>query len=155
MFFIKKLQKKNARNEQLFNKCFKINLKSHHLILFYFEEFRKAVSSYGLSYVVIIQYVVCYAQLENYDIFFIYVIILHVQKHDVYIIHIYWILLYVLLTPLQTQDIAIRCIQKNVRKFMGVRGWPWWRLLIKITPMLNVHRTEDMLKSKLVSSYIT
>ena len=69
MFFIKKLQKKNARNEQLFNKCFKINLKSHHLILFYFEEFRKAVSSYGLSYVVIIQYVVCYAQSENYDIF--------------------------------------------------------------------------------------
>merc|ERR1719412_3191348 len=50
---------------------------------------------------------------------------------------------------LKTQDIAIRCIQKNVRKFMGVRGWPWWRLLIKITPMLNVHRTEDMLKSKL------
>merc|ERR1712038_1875218 len=50
---------------------------------------------------------------------------------------------------LQTQHIAICCIQKNVRKFMGVRGWPWWRLLIKITPMLNVHRTEDMLKSKM------
>merc|ERR1719412_2440495 len=49
---------------------------------------------------------------------------------------------------LKTQDIAIRCIQKNVRKFMGVRGWPWWRLLIKITPMLNVHPTEDMLKSR-------
>ena len=52
---------------------------------------------------------------------------------------------------LQTQDIAIRCIQKNVRKFMGVRGWPWWRLLIKITPMLNVHRTENQLKSQTVS----
>ena len=38
-----------------------------------------------------------------------------------------------LLFCLQTQDIAIRCIQKNVRKFMGVRGWPWWRLLIKVT----------------------
>ena len=37
---------------------------------------------------------------------------------------------------------------------MGVRGWPWWRLLIKITPMLNVHRTEDMLKSKLVRNLI-
>merc|ERR1719412_3382751 len=49
---------------------------------------------------------------------------------------------------LKTQDIAIRCIQKNVRKFMGVRGWPWWRLLIKITPMLNVHPTEDMLRSR-------
>merc|ERR1712037_588668 len=49
---------------------------------------------------------------------------------------------------LKTQDIAIRCIQKNVRKFMGVRGWPWWRLLIKITPMLNVHRTENQLKTQ-------
>merc|ERR1712025_1466425 len=49
---------------------------------------------------------------------------------------------------LKTQDIAIRCIQKNVRKFMGVRGWPWWRLLIKVTPMLNVHRTENQLKSQ-------
>merc|ERR1712038_1779080 len=52
------------------------------------------------------------------------------------------------LQKLKTQDIAIRCIQKNVRKFMGVREWPWWRLLIKITPMLNVHRTENQLKSQ-------
>ena len=49
---------------------------------------------------------------------------------------------------LKTQDIAIRCIQKNVRKFMGVRGWPWWRLLIKVTPLLNVHRTEEQLKAR-------
>ncbi|XP_059090834.1 unconventional myosin-XVIIIa-like isoform X2 [Tigriopus californicus] len=48
----------------------------------------------------------------------------------------------------KTQDIAIRCIQKNVRKFMGVRDWPWWRLLVKLTPLLNVHRTEDQLKSR-------
>jgi hypothetical protein len=34
---------------------------------------------------------------------------------------------------------------------MGVRGWPWWRLLIKITPMLNVHRTENQLKTQTVS----
>ena len=52
----------------------------------------------------------------------------------------------------QTQDIAIRCIQKNVRKFMGVRNWPWWRLLVRLTPMLNVHRTEDQLKSRTVIS---
>ena len=50
----------------------------------------------------------------------------------------------------QTQDIAIRCIQKNVRKFMGVREWQWWRLLVKLTPMLNVNRTEDQLKSRTV-----
>merc|ERR1712038_1527283 len=52
------------------------------------------------------------------------------------------------LQKLKTQHIAICCIQKNVRKFMGVRGWPWWRLLIKITPMLNVHRTENALKTQ-------
>jgi len=33
---------------------------------------------------------------------------------------------------------------------MGVREWPWWRLLIKITPMLNVHRTEDQLRLRSV-----
>ena len=46
----------------------------------------------------------------------------------------------------------MRCIQKNVRKFVGVRDWQWWRLLVRITPMLNVHRTEDQLKSRTVSS---
>ncbi len=45
----------------------------------------------------------------------------------------------------------MRCIQKNVRKFVGVRDWQWWRLLVRITPMLNVHRTEDQLKSRTVS----
>ena len=48
----------------------------------------------------------------------------------------------------RTQDIAMRCIQKNVRKFMGVRGWPWWRLLVKVTPLLNVHRTEEQLQAR-------
>lgn len=52
---------------------------------------------------------------------------------------------------LQTQDIAIRCIQKNIRKFMGVRDWQWWRLLVRLTPMLNVHRTENELKARTVS----
>jgi hypothetical protein len=34
---------------------------------------------------------------------------------------------------------------------MGVREWPWWRLLVKLTPLLNVNRTEDQLKSRTVS----
>ena len=42
MFFIKKLQKKNARNEQLFNKRFKIHLKLP--ILYRFEEFAKLLA---------------------------------------------------------------------------------------------------------------
>lgn len=46
------------------------------------------------------------------------------------------------------QDVAVRCIQKNVRKFLLVRDWPWWRLLVRVTPLLNVHRTEEKLKIK-------
>ncbi|VVC24577.1 Hypothetical protein CINCED_3A021796 [Cinara cedri] len=48
----------------------------------------------------------------------------------------------------KVNDIAIRCIQRNVKKFMVVRDWPWWRLLVRITPLLNVHRTEFELKQK-------
>lgn len=49
------------------------------------------------------------------------------------------------------QDLAVRCIQRNVRKFMSVRDWPWWRLLVRVTPLLNVHRTEEELRAKAVS----
>ncbi|XP_065201687.1 unconventional myosin-XVIIIa isoform X3 [Planococcus citri] len=52
------------------------------------------------------------------------------------------------LAKLKIEDVAIRCIQRNVRKFMLVRDWPWWRLLVRITPLLNVHRTEQELKTK-------
>lgn len=51
----------------------------------------------------------------------------------------------------QLQDLAVRCIQRNVRKLMSVREWPWWRLYVKIAPLLNVHRTEDQLKARQVS----
>ena len=40
----------------------------------------------------------------------------------------------------------MRCIQRNVRAFLAVRDWPWWRLLVRVTPLLNVHRTEEQLK---------
>jgi len=40
----------------------------------------------------------------------------------------------------------VRCIQRNVRAFMQVRDWPWWRLLVRVTPLLNVHRTEEQLQ---------
>lgn len=49
------------------------------------------------------------------------------------------------------QDLAVRCIQRNVRRFVAVRDWPWWRLLVRVTPLLNVHRTEEELQRKTVS----
>ncbi|KAK0175999.1 hypothetical protein PV328_000180 [Microctonus aethiopoides] len=52
------------------------------------------------------------------------------------------------LNTLKLQDIAVRCIQRNVRKLMSVREWPWWRLYVKVAPLLNVQRTEDQLKAR-------
>lgn len=50
------------------------------------------------------------------------------------------------LSQRRVQELAVRCIQRNVRAFMTVRDWPWWRLLVRVTPLLNVHRTEEQLK---------
>lgn len=47
---------------------------------------------------------------------------------------------------LRTQHTAARCLQRNVRAFLAVRDWPWWRLLVRVTPLLAVHRTEHRLK---------
>lgn len=52
----------------------------------------------------------------------------------------------------QVQAMALCCIQRNVRRFLEIRSWPWWRLFVKIAPVLNVHRTEEQLKSTLVSA---
>ncbi|XP_075542918.1 unconventional myosin-XVIIIa-like isoform X1 [Dermacentor variabilis] len=46
----------------------------------------------------------------------------------------------------KVQELAICCIQRNVRKFLEIRDWPWWRLFIKIAPVLNVQRTEQELR---------
>ncbi|XP_017118795.1 unconventional myosin-XVIIIa isoform X4 [Drosophila elegans] len=47
----------------------------------------------------------------------------------------------------RVQELAVRCIQRNVKAFLTVRDWPWWRLLVRVTPLLNVHRTEEQLKT--------
>lgn len=44
------------------------------------------------------------------------------------------------------QIVAVRVLQRNIRIFLSVRDWPWWRLLARISPLLNVKRTEELLK---------
>lgn len=46
----------------------------------------------------------------------------------------------------RVQELAVKCIQRNVRAFMQVRDWPWWRLLVRVSPLLAVNRTEEQLK---------
>lgn len=52
------------------------------------------------------------------------------------------------LEKLKVQHTAIRCIQRNVRKYIQIREWEWWKLYTKVKPILNVHRTEEELKEK-------
>uniref|UniRef100_W5MAQ5 Myosin-16 n=1 Tax=Lepisosteus oculatus TaxID=7918 RepID=W5MAQ5_LEPOC len=44
--------------------------------------------------------------------------------------------------------IALIAIQRNVRKFLQLRYWGWWKLYNKVKPLLNVARQEDEMKAK-------
>ncbi|XP_077336512.1 unconventional myosin-XVIIIa isoform X15 [Lithobates pipiens] len=46
------------------------------------------------------------------------------------------------------QQLAIRCIQKNIKKNKGVKGWPWWKLISTVRPLIQVQLTEDQIRGK-------
>ncbi|KAG7316964.1 hypothetical protein KOW79_019262 [Hemibagrus wyckioides] len=44
--------------------------------------------------------------------------------------------------------IGLIAIQRNVRKFLQLRFWGWWKLYTKVKPLLHVARQEEELKAK-------
>ncbi|KPP61885.1 myosin-7-like, partial [Scleropages formosus] len=44
--------------------------------------------------------------------------------------------------------IALIALQRNVRKFLQLRYWGWWKLYTRVKPLLNVARQEDEMKAK-------
>ncbi|XP_061074439.1 unconventional myosin-XVIIIa-like isoform X8 [Conger conger] len=46
------------------------------------------------------------------------------------------------------QELAIRCIQKNIQKNRGVKGWPWWKLFTTVRPLIQVQLTEEQIQAK-------
>uniref|UniRef100_T1IQ65 Myosin heavy chain, muscle n=1 Tax=Strigamia maritima TaxID=126957 RepID=T1IQ65_STRMM len=48
---------------------------------------------------------------------------------------------------LQEQRVALLVIQRNLRKYLTLRNWQWWKLYSKVKPLLNVARAEDELKA--------
>ncbi|NXH00370.1 MY18A protein, partial [Loxia leucoptera] len=46
------------------------------------------------------------------------------------------------------QDLAIRCVQKNIKKNKGVKNWPWWKLFTTVRPLIEVQLTEDQIRGK-------
>uniref|UniRef100_A0A2K5PEM9 Unconventional myosin-XVIIIa n=1 Tax=Cebus imitator TaxID=2715852 RepID=A0A2K5PEM9_CEBIM len=46
------------------------------------------------------------------------------------------------------QDLAIRCVQKNIRKNKGVKDWPWWKLFTTVRPLIEVQLSEEQIRNK-------
>ncbi|KAG7308920.1 hypothetical protein JYU34_006191 [Plutella xylostella] len=46
---------------------------------------------------------------------------------------------------IQEQRLALQVVQRNLRKYLQLRTWPWWKLWQKVKPLLNVSRVEDEL----------
>lgn len=44
------------------------------------------------------------------------------------------------------QRLALQVVQRNVRKYLSLRNWPWWKLYTKVKPLLSVARQEEELK---------
>ena len=48
---------------------------------------------------------------------------------------------------LQEQRVALIVVQRNLRKYLQLRTWAWYRLWQKVKPLLNVTRVEDELRA--------
>lgn len=46
---------------------------------------------------------------------------------------------------LQEQRLALQVVQRNLRRYLKLRTWPWWKLWQKVKPLLNATRIEDEL----------
>ncbi|XP_045692472.1 unconventional myosin-XVIIIa isoform X16 [Phyllostomus hastatus] len=46
------------------------------------------------------------------------------------------------------QDLAIRCVQKNIKKNKGVKDWPWWKLFTTVRPLIEVQLSEEQIRSR-------
>ena len=44
-------------------------------------------------------------------------------------------------------SIALQVVQRNLRKYLQLRTWAWYRLWQKVKPLLNVTRVDDEIKA--------
>uniref|UniRef100_A0A8C4TF98 Myosin XVIIIB n=1 Tax=Erpetoichthys calabaricus TaxID=27687 RepID=A0A8C4TF98_ERPCA len=49
---------------------------------------------------------------------------------------------------MKIQELAVRCIQKNLRKHESVKSWAWWRLLCRVRPLLDVNIEDEKFRAK-------
>ncbi|XP_067289283.1 unconventional myosin-XVIIIb-like isoform X2 [Pseudorasbora parva] len=49
---------------------------------------------------------------------------------------------------MKVQQMAVCCIQRNVRVLTAVSRWSWWKLLCRVRPLLDVNMDDQRLRSK-------
>ncbi|XP_024080487.1 myosin heavy chain, muscle isoform X32 [Cimex lectularius] len=47
---------------------------------------------------------------------------------------------------LQEQRLALQVVQRNLRKYLQLRTWPWWKMWTKVKPLLNVANVEEEMR---------
>ncbi|XP_051539744.1 unconventional myosin-XVIIIb-like isoform X2 [Myxocyprinus asiaticus] len=49
---------------------------------------------------------------------------------------------------MKVQQMAVSCIQRNLRVLTVVSSWSWWKLLCRVRPLLDVNMDDQRLRSK-------
>ncbi|CAK6977438.1 PREDICTED: unconventional myosin-XVIIIb isoform X2 [Scomber scombrus] len=49
---------------------------------------------------------------------------------------------------LKVQQMAVRCLQRNLRALRIVAKWSWWKLFCRVRPMLDVNMDNERLRAK-------
>lgn len=53
----------------------------------------------------------------------------------------------------QVQQMAVSCLQRNLRALRAVSKWSWWKLFCKLRPLLDVNMDNERLRAKEVHSH--
>ncbi|XP_039533240.1 unconventional myosin-XVIIIb-like [Pimephales promelas] len=49
---------------------------------------------------------------------------------------------------MKVQQMAVCCIQRNLRVLTAVSNWRWWKLLCRVRPLLDINMDDQRLRSK-------
>ncbi|XP_051973250.1 unconventional myosin-XVIIIb-like isoform X1 [Xyrauchen texanus] len=49
---------------------------------------------------------------------------------------------------MKVQQMAVSCVQRNLRVLTAVSSWSWWKLLCRVRPLLDVNMDDQRLRSK-------
>ncbi|XP_012670727.1 unconventional myosin-XVIIIb isoform X2 [Clupea harengus] len=49
---------------------------------------------------------------------------------------------------LKVQQMAVRCLQRNIRALTAVSSWSWWKLLCRARPLLDVNIDDQKFRAK-------